>query len=351
MIIHPRPGFQRPALKWGDSGFSSQKSRTEAQDSFCLGRSGLKNNDARALKFHSVTFAGDPVVKASVTPQPLLALHAAFQQQVIPWTASEIQAICQKAMADPEVKAIVQKHPDALLQGLTGLTQWGRMESLNTLGDLMVNESKKGHPTLLDELPLSQTSSMHYLWNKGNFQGVRWKKLGRAIAQEELCPQGVLLYSPPVLASLQKSLRFRNWVIENKVQIVIPQGWEDGVNPWNQNVSSSPTQLTKALKCLIKRAETIYQKKVSDVQNDQASSLSWNDSLEEALQYPETHALSEIHPKLAGLARFVKHNAMAKTSSGGGPLPVAASSVERIVSQLAPALISEQELKKMIQSL
>lgn len=111
---------------------------------------------------------------------------------------------------------------------LAHMSQWGRFESLNKLAS---NLSINGVP-LYSEERTCLASSLEYLKSKGSFDDLEVKFVNDYSKIEGKCN---ILLDAFVLNRIAKDEKLVEYIKQNpNIQLCYPDGWIDGVNPFNQ---------------------------------------------------------------------------------------------------------------------
>ncbi|MBY0404819.1 MAG: hypothetical protein K2X66_13040, partial [Cyanobacteria bacterium] len=224
------------------------------------------------------------------------------------------------------------------LETLYWMTQFGRMNSLNTLVREMHLLQSPKTPLLLDHLPGSISSMFHYLREKGNFAYIEENGLdnmmyiaskpdmlnyylnnhnGRfSFLQEDSSnsknqgPQalGSLLLDEPLILELASNPELRRFVKKNHIHLFVPEGWMEGVNPFTQ---SSLEDMAGRLSVIYRRAKAIEERYQKMSELDPAIlPLSWREAVSAALRAPFQQWIGNLDPELQNNLKFLKNTAL-----------------------------------------
>ncbi len=224
---------------------------------------------------------------------------------------------------------IPAERPKAL-QAMRLLTQFGNMRSFNQLQADLLGYYGWGYPVVSDDAgTLSRT--LHYLHekehtNKGNRPNPFYRS---AIYRDSITNQkrGVVLLDRHMLHQLQSNEKLLRHIKENDFIILYPDGWMEGLNPFNQSTLELLRHNTQQVLAL---AKDIASKKPIDE----------NEALTEAISKPTRDIIQSL-----GLENnFILLKNKPRIRHRLTPIP------QEIAENLEPERISSAELYKVIAS-
>ncbi len=101
------------------------------------------------------------------------------------------------------------------------LTQFGNMQSLNVIVE---KAQKLKHGLLYSDNNVSLPSTLAYLSKKGNFQDVQFDAFFNTV-----------ILDAEILHKMKTNPKFLSSLKQRQSQYIYPEGWINGINPFNQN--------------------------------------------------------------------------------------------------------------------
>ncbi len=315
-------------------------------------RSASADTAARASLWYSLLQAAEQETSAPGGAHTAKGAGDAFERL---WTATSRDVIekirKQQAFIQPaDIEDIivsnfpVRDHRLASLM-LDAMTRFASMKSLNGLQARLVHYSRDKKRDICYGQEGSLGSTLHYLAQKHKYSTVNRKYNAGlpspfridVLKQKSLdkVEKGAILLDAVTLHQLAQSRALRDHVLKHNLKLLYPQGWEEGVNPFNQ---LSMEGIAVKLAQLVNIAKQLQQ----------TQGLSEEQSVEKALSHPTRSLLASW-----GLERQLKILEpgfpsvqpldTVVTQEGGFP------SSDKIAEQLAPASISEKSLDSALE--
>lgn len=152
---------------------------------------------------------------------------------------------------------------------LAYMSQWGSFESLNALTSNLAKENK----TLYSEYKTCLSNSIGYLKDKGSFRSLKFENIHNYV---EIKDKGLILIDEFVLNRLVKDKKLVDFLKQHPdIQLCYPDGWIDGINPFNQ---ASIDEVGKIVNNITNKAK-IFLAKDKCLTNKEAISKAINESV------------------------------------------------------------------------
>lgn len=270
-----------------------------------------------------------PTVSVAPVKAPVLPANIRGPQQL---NATEVTALLNKQLnlyTEADIMALVSglspADQVAALHTLKQMAQFGTMESLNALIQEVSLLQRSGNHVLMEDGVLGSLSSIvKYLKSKGNFSGLKMKELPAILSSGK---KAALLLDNAVLHRMKTDPAFLKLIQDNKIRLIVPEGWNTGVNPFNQaGLSSIEGNLTPALS----RVRANLQKAPGQV----------HQAVSEALLEPTLAELRTISPHLEAQVKVIRNKNVSLTQKA----PAAAE----IAEQLRAPGFSEAEVQAVL---
>lgn len=131
-----------------------------------------------------------------------------------------------------DIEQLLSEIPQAdrgkILLAMQGMSQFGNMESFNTLAQVLSDEQHKDHPLVSDYDGTSLGSNLMYLNRKGSFS-YNVKNIDR----KGLPDKGALMLDELLLQRLESDPDFCKHILKKDIRLYSPAGWINGINPFN----------------------------------------------------------------------------------------------------------------------
>ncbi len=262
-----------------------------------------------------------------------------------PWTATP-EAVIEKIHRQQGLipagdieDIIVSNFPVAdhrlALSLLDKMTRFASMKSLNGLQGKLLNYSQNTNQPIYYEREGSLGSTLHYLTKKYKYsKGLPSPFKNNSVQKEPLSKveQGAILLDAVTLHQLAQSPALRQHIAQHKLPLLYPQGWDEGINPFNQlSIEGTSVKLAK----LVSIAKHLQQEQ----------GLSEDQSVQQAM----SHA-TRSHLASWGLANHLRILEPGLHPFNLEITPNRFPSSDKIAEQMAPASISKEELVRVLQN-
>lgn len=248
------------------------------------------------------------------------------QQAVIPAGDIEDIIVSNFPVADHRLAAL-------LLDKMTGFAS---MKSLNGLQGKLLSYSQHTNQFIYYEREGSLGSTLHYLTKKYKYSKGLPSPFNKnnSVQKEPLntVEEGAILLDAITLDQLAQSPALRQHIAQHKLPLLYPQGWEEGINPFNQlSIEGTSVKLAK----LVSIAKQLQQEQ----------GLSEDESVQQALSHPTRSRLASW-----GLAHHLRILEPGLHPFNVESKPNRFPSSDKIADQMAPASISKEELERVLQN-
>lgn len=294
-------------------------------------------DSARPLKVYcekSVQSAAGDVLQISGTSRlsPRQSPPKVSAEQVVKRLEAQQHIITAEALE----KALLEKFPGEsdrklAVKILTQMTRFANMQSLNGLQSSLVQDCQDKSRVLYYQGEATLGSTLDYLSLKHQASKIAHPFVNAVVvAVEDLktVKSGAILLDQPTKARLQSDPQLRQHVRQNDIQLLYPLGWDEGVNPFNQQPLEA---LMAKLPPLI---EAVRQQSSTTTDETQAIRLALTQPTQELMQSLRLENSLEDLKEAVGYLAPHKRN-----------VP---PSVEKIVEQLAPKRLGLQQLKQAL---
>ncbi|MBY0405160.1 MAG: hypothetical protein K2X66_14775, partial [Cyanobacteria bacterium] len=182
------------------------------------------------------------------------------------------------------------------LQTLHRMTQFGKMKSLNGLADELMVLQGRGYALIEDGVNGSLSSVLKYLRSKGSFTSLYFEDLNTCLTQGK---KVAILLDDMMLGKLKSDPAFLQHLRNHSSQVkfAVPEGWQSGINPFNQG---SLNGVNGRMTTLMTRAKAIQSTRGGTMEA----------ALSEALTEPVLTQLDALSPGLSKQVIRVQHPEM-----------------------------------------
>ncbi|WP_303673206.1 phosphoribosyltransferase-like protein [Vampirovibrio chlorellavorus] len=234
-------------------------------------------------------------------------------------------------------KALLENFPDQrdrelAVKILTQMTRFANMKSLNGLQSALVRYCKKNSRALYYQGEATLGSTLDYLSLKHKVSGIMHPFVNPVLVEVDdlnTVKSGAILLDQPTKARLRRDPQLCEHIRQNDIKLLYPPGWDEGVNPFNQQ----PLEVLMAkLPPLIEAVR----------QQSGRTNADETETIQLILNQPTQELMTSLNLK----------NSLEDLKEAGGYLAPhkknAPPSVEKIVEQLAPKQLGLPQLKQAL---
>jgi hypothetical protein len=225
------------------------------------------------------------------------------------------------------------QNPQEVLDALGRMSQFAQLSDINEMVHPLLQRQKQGFSGLqVDKLPASLSTVLYYLKSKGSFDALQYHF--RTLTEPSIHEAGsYLLLDEHLLEALKESPYSLNAIEKDRLNFLLPEGWTTGISPFSQ---ASLQQLETKVKTVLLQAKALQEEKPS---------LTWVESVSNALNQPLLKALKDIDPSLVGKVQLIQNPKALKHEHQKG------FSAFEIADRLKPQQVSPRDLQRILENL